>query len=189
MAERQITPRGKTLEWLDSLGIVRCGDPRQMDKLKTVLVEVFAALPDLLPQLVDRGLDTFYTYRQQEQEGGDRLNDGVCWFDHQQDGGVLYAIGVSVEAMEKGADYTVLVILHEVVHILKGGEHNQEFHSTLNGLLQRFNAATGRLVVNDKYGLPVRHDSTPWSPAPFPEDFREDQLDSRRVFRTSGKPV
>jgi len=189
MGQRPVTPQGRTLAWLDHLGVVRCGDPQQMEKLKGVLVEVFAALPDLLPQLVDRGLDTFYLYRQQDQEGGDRLNDGVCCFDHQEDGGVLFAVGVAVEAMDKGADYAVLVVLHECVHIIKGGEHNQEFHAVLSELLRRFHSVTGRLIINDKYGLPVRHDSIPWTPPPIPEDFRGDQQDGRRVFRSGGKPV
>lgn len=75
-----------------------------------------------------------------------------CTSQHKRtlDGfGTLYAVGISLEAIERGKEYTELLFLHELAHIFGGGEHSTEFHRELDRMIERFNKETGSRIVND----------------------------------------
>ena len=75
--------------------------------------------------------------------------DGVEWVDATPDRGFLHAIGVSCEAIDKGAAYAQMVFLHELTHIFGGGAHSPEFHRELDHMIEIFNQRTGSSIVND----------------------------------------
>lgn len=60
-------------------------------------------------------------------------------------------IGIAAEVLQGkwGQDYAVYVMLHEIAHMEYDG-HGPEFISHLDGLIARFNRATGRNIKNDK---------------------------------------
>ena len=131
------------LDWIQGEGAVLETDPRQMARLQDALVRVLALLPDLLPDVVARGLVFFYVYRQRDQENDLQDADGICWYHTLSDGEVLFAVGISVEALRQGERYATLVILHELSHVLRDTGHDMVFHDVLNDLICRYWLAGG----------------------------------------------
>lgn len=104
----------------------------------------------VFPELVGE-LSAIYLYRQDEQ-ATERLrkSDAIIWKDVTLDGlGTLYAVGVSVGAIERGEEYTQFLFLHELAHIDGDGEHTPEFHRQLDRMIELFNQRTGSRIVND----------------------------------------
>ena len=54
--------------------------------------------------------------------------------------------------------------MHELTHVTNGGQHDLSFHTSLDELINRYNAATGAHVVNDNCGLPMRFDNREYNP-------------------------
>lgn len=131
-----------------------CCDPAARQKSAEYLLPVFRALEDLIRSVP---LTALYLYRQAEQPPGLQTDsgtpmrdvDGIQWTDATLDRGKLYAIGISVEALERGQWYTQFLFLHELAHIFSGGEHTEEFHQCLDGLIEQVNKYTGGHIVND----------------------------------------
>ena len=120
-----------------------CGDP----------------IPDLISRAGKHGLVFFYVYDMERQPIGRREQDAEIWKDVTTDGnGTWYAIGISTQALNYGKEYTVLVFLHEITHLLTDceEEHTEIFHAYLDKLLKNYNAANKTAIKNDYYGLPRR---------------------------------
>lgn len=101
-------------------------------------------MPRVFPELVGK-LSVIYLYRQREQVNS--AFDGVLWKDVTLNGnGVLYAIGLSVEAIGRGEMYLQRLFIHELTHIIvpcMPGTHSTEFHVTYQKLLHKYDGATG----------------------------------------------
>ncbi len=144
----------RVLCWIRQQGVIMCRDPVERVKAAEFLLPVFQALEDVIRPMP---LVALYLYRQTDQPPSLRTTsgapmqdvDGIAWVDATPDRGSLHAIGVSCEAIDKGAAYAQMVFLHELTHIFGGGEHNTEFHQRLDRLIARFNQCTGGRVVND----------------------------------------
>lgn len=153
--------RKRLRRWTQNEGFVICEDPEVLALARPVLVAIAETFPAYIPECVQ----DFYIYRCSEQPEGLQSMDGICWKDCTQDAGDLYAIGLSVEALEGGMEYSAMVVLHEMCHALCdiaeiGGsnDHDQRFHSILDGLIKRFNARTSSKVKNDYFGLESHFD-------------------------------
>lgn len=126
----------RVLRWIESQGVVFYYGKPEREKAK----EYLRVMPAVLPELV-RMLSAVYLYRQSEQADGSM--DGILWRDVTRDGdGILYAVGLSVEAVERGKEYTQFLFIHELAHILAPGEHEQPFKQITAALLARFNSIT-----------------------------------------------
>lgn len=144
----------RVLRWIRRQGVVVRCDSAEQRRAKEFLLPVFQVLEDVIRPL---SLCAVYIYRQADQPLSLRTTsgtlmqdvDGIVWVDATPDRGRLHAIGVSCEAIDKGAAYAQMVFLHELTHIFGGGEHNTEFHQRLDRLIARFNQCTGGRVVND----------------------------------------
>lgn len=71
--------------------------------------------------------------------------DGILWKDVTTNAGVLYAVGLSVEAIGLGEMYLQRLFVHELTHIIvpcKPGTHSTEFHVTCQKLLHQYDKAT-----------------------------------------------
>ncbi len=92
---------------------------------------------------------------EQDKQGTERLRrcDGIIWRDVTTDGnGTLYAVGLSVEAAEKGETYVQFLFLHELAHIpvpCAPDEHGPQFRREMARLLGRFKRATGSTLENE----------------------------------------
>lgn len=130
---------------------------------------MFLALEDVIRPLP---LAAAYLFWQADQPPGllttagmpMRNVDGIAWVDVTMDRGELHAIGLSCELLGRGPEHFQLVFLHELAHVLGGGEHSQTFHKQLDRLITQFNQHTGMNFVSDRCGLPMRFDSRSYDP-------------------------
>lgn len=152
------------LRLLDQQGLVRCMDPHWVAEAKRMFLPVIVALQDAVMGSV---LSLVYVYDQRQQPPNIAFCDGYSSASEQmQDGRRVASIGVSIQALQQGDAYATMVLLHELTHILKAYpvEHGVEFHAQLDRLIDRFNAATGSNLVNDRFGLQMRYDSRSYDP-------------------------
>lgn len=136
----------RVLKWAERKGAVFYPGKLERETAKRYLRD----MPVVFPELVGE-LSAIYLYRQSEQ-ATERLrkSDAIIWKDVTLDGfGVLYAVGLSVGAVERGEEYTQFLFLHELAHVHVSGDHDPEFHRVLDRLIARFNQCTGGRVVND----------------------------------------
>lgn len=151
--------RKRLRRWIESQGQVFSDDPA----IVAAAEPVFRAIQEITPSFWECVTLAFcYVVAEQPE---DLRADGYCWVDVTSDAGTLYGVALSYEATEKGFKYSVMVALHELTHVLcsiagtcKIHEHDQHFHSVLDGLIQRFNEQTGLQVKNDYFGLDSRSD-------------------------------
>lgn len=137
-------------------GIVLSDDPAAWAKLRDVFTSIFLVLHR---EIMQRGTLSFvYTFdqNQQQQPKFARLDGYASVSERLTDGRRVSYIGIAVQTLCYSRDYSIMVLLHELTHTLSGfpSEHGPEFHAYLDGLIARFNAATGASVKNDYYGLP-----------------------------------
>lgn len=172
----------RVLRWVQTQGQILCHDTAEQKRLSSLLDELRPIFPEM------EQVHAWYTYRQQDQPPPLSEHDGEMWKDCTLDGcGTLYAVGISVEGLDAGHDYAVLLVLHELGHVVADvGDNDMRLHSTINNLLARYNQATGKRIENDYSGLEMRYDSTPiplnWlnpPPAKKPPEGRQ--------FRTEGR--
>lgn len=147
----------RIMHWVETEGGVAYEDPSAKKRLLDYLLPVAQVFPKLVNMV-----SAVYVYRMDQQTGSAAGPDGISWENHTSDVGILYAIGISLEAMDKGPAYTQFIFLHELTHIITGHEHDPVFHGQLNKLLSIFNEATGANLTNDMIGMPMRHDSQPY---------------------------
>lgn len=140
--------RDHVLRWVQSEGAIFCYDEHKSQRLKKYIAPVIAVFPEIA-----EGVSAIYVYKMSDQPGPLSTPDAINWIDVTADAGALYAIGISVEALDRDEAYTQLCFLHEYTHVLVGGKHSKEFHDCLDDLIERFNNCTGRHVANDYYGL------------------------------------
>ena len=88
-------------------------------------------------------MSAIYLYRQSEQINS--AVDGVLWKDVTTNAGVLYAVGLSVEAIGRGETYLQRLFIHELTHIADQCRpgHSAEFRVTFQKLLHRYDTITG----------------------------------------------
>ena len=116
---------------------------------REIVRESLKDIPRLFPELFahKQGLRLIYLYEQGNQE-----QDALCWRDATTDGrGTLYAVGIARGALAY-PEYLKLIFLHELAHIAvpcERGEHSAAYCRYLDGMIARFNAATGSQLVND----------------------------------------
>lgn len=134
------------LRWIERQGAVFYPGKLERETAKRYLRD----MPVVFPELVGE-LSAIYLYRQGEQETERlRKSDAIIWKDVTLDGfGTLYAVGISLEAVERGSKYTKFVFLHGLCHIRVSGVHSLAFRQQLNRMIERFNQETGSHIVND----------------------------------------
>nr|CRY98062.1 hypothetical protein [uncultured prokaryote] len=136
---RRIQNGQQILRWIRRQGVVFYVGRKERQTAKGYLQE----MPRVFPALVDE-LSAIYLYRQSEQV--DSRFDGILWKDVTTNAGVLYAVGLSVEAVAQGPQYLQRLFVHELAHILAPcapGTHSTEFHVTYQKLLNQYDEATG----------------------------------------------
>lgn len=130
----------RVLRWIQRESVVMSRDPSAREKAVRYLLPVFQALEDVIRPLP---LVAVYAYRQADQPPSLRTDsgapmssvDGIQWTDVTPDRSELYAIDLSVEAVDMGPDYLQFLFLHELTHIFSGGGHSPEFHRQLDALI------------------------------------------------------
>lgn len=150
-----IDPHGyyRTLRWAMLQGARPSAEP-ELNRLAALLFEqirsVFAAE---IEEVRTVGL---YSYEMPMQGEGLRDADAQLWRNCTTDGsGTFHLFGIASEAIEQGSDYSVMVLLHELAHAIVHAAHDHDttFHTVLDGLIDRFNRATGSHIANDYDGL------------------------------------
>lgn len=133
--------------------------PARYEELKTALAKI-----------VDGGLQNFFNdadvlrvflFDENENTHVDFLAgaDGVClWQEADRNAAIKSCvIGVGLSALERGEDYLIFLLLHELTHgLLRFSEHDHEakFHNQLDYLISLFNSHTGMSIGNDYSQLP-----------------------------------
>ena len=136
----------RVLRWVQQQGVVFHPGKQEREIAKRYLRD----MPRVFPELV-RQINAIYLFEMGRQKTELlRKCDGILWRDVTLDGfGTLYAVGISLEAIERGREYTQFLFLHELVHVQTGGDHGPEFHKCLDSLIKRFNRYTGSHIIND----------------------------------------
>jgi len=114
--------------------------------------------PLFCTQLEQVGFRYLYSWMQSAQKVERfRVCDGYSSFSTNiYTGARASSIGISCAAIARGHDYIVLVLLHELAHLLlPQEEHSEYFHYVLDDLIAQYNARFGSHVRNDYYGLPA----------------------------------
>lgn len=99
-----------------------------------------------------------YDMSAQPEGASSRTADAVAYFTTNGEA-KLYGLAVSVQAICKGDDYLLFVIIHELAHIVLEAEgknsemsHDELFEAYLLELLRFFNEQTGKHLKNDFSG-------------------------------------
>jgi len=169
----------RIMRWIETEGGVAYKDPAAKERLLDYLLPVMQVFPEFVNMV-----SAVYVYRTDQQTGSAAGPDGISWENHTSDVGILYAVGISLEAMDKGPEYTQFLFLHECTHIITGHDHDHVFHGQLNQLLSIFNETTGANLRNDMIGMPMRHDSQRYV---LPEDIPMQNEYIGSAFRTEAK--
>lgn len=149
-------------QWLEEQGVVFGNNWWTYPHIKACFGECAAVFPELFDQI-----SVLYVYNQQAQIDEDLKNsDAIFWFYSAPDRVMLFAIGISTAAAAQGEEYTLLCVIHELAHmktLLEGKRegkngHSTAFHANLDDLISKFNAETGRNIMNDYDGLQIRCD-------------------------------
>lgn len=170
MTSRQQTRQNDgadNFQWLESLrrdhdtavlllkkqGMVICRDPAWMEKLEDIFIRVSLALFDVI---LGCDLALVYCYDQQQQPPRQSINDGYSSVhQHTTDGRRVSSVGVSIQALQRGPEYAVMVLIHELGHVTEPNapEHGRQFHECVDRMIERYNKTFGANVTNDYFGL------------------------------------
>lgn len=132
-------------------GIIISDKQQGLDTLTKYLAEIVP--PDVLQLAQDR-VDVFFSFSMVESGvDSDGRGGGV---ENTETGRIVYLIGVAKEAVDRGRDYSVMVWLHELSHLITGEYgHSVPFHDYTNYLLLKVKEYSGVTIKNDYYGLPA----------------------------------
>lgn len=147
----------RIMKWIQKKGVVVYENSEAKRRMTEYIVPVGAVFPELIKKL-----SAVYVYKIGEQGGDAREVDGICWRDETSDVGTLFAIGISLETLDEGPEYTQFVFLHELAHMATGENHNVKFHEELDKMIRTYNQATGASLENDYFDIPSRFDCRPY---------------------------
>lgn len=141
------------LSFVRDQGIKICFDPAERELAK----RTFAPITNtFLPDLLCSALSLIYVFDQAAQPPAVKRCDGyasVSVSESESDRRQVASIGISLQALHAGANYAVLIFLHELCHVLYGfPSHGPAFHKRLDKLIARFNTTVGTNIQNDYQG-------------------------------------
>ena len=141
----------RIIDYIQNQGVVILRDAVQMAELHSIICK------DLVPILAEEGetarkINAIYLYDMDAQppEVNEHTHDAICWWHQTGDDGVLYAIGISTQALACGEQYTALCFLHELTHVKTAEGHTPTFYRLLDAVLERCRELTGILVFSDQ---------------------------------------
>ena len=143
--------------FIEGEGVKLSFDPDALMILKRASLIVFNALR---VEIGEVSLCLIGVYDMGEQTpGSDTWSaDGVTYYTQAPDGRTIYGVLLSTQAIMMGADYLLMVLIHELEHIRCRGDyrpnrwHTERFENQLNDLLRVFQDRTGMRLVNDYAG-------------------------------------
>ncbi len=149
------TDKNKALKYVCEQGIKMCYDENLREIAKQITLKICKVF---IVEILNSTLSLIYLYDQNEQIPEFTKADGCANISERQENGKrVSAIGISIQALMQGSEYTTLIFLHEFAHILYKVEveHGEEYHKHLDKLIERYNNATGSQIKNDYFGLPT----------------------------------
>ena len=133
--------------------IAPSSDPDSYEQLKTYWKRIQDVFPELYAQqiVIDSGtgetaqISALYVFADAPDK------DGEYYLRAQKEKPLeKYAlIGISKSALDKGEEYALMVLLHELTHVLSRSDNRMIFHGLLDGMILELNSKTGLHVVND----------------------------------------
>lgn len=93
---------------------------------------------------------TVFAYRRCEQSNEFFKYEGHAQDYYLAEGGKGYAIGVSVEGLNAGEEYSTDILIHELSHVLTDrqgfgiSEHNKEFKKNYREAVRKYEQETGK---------------------------------------------
>lgn len=142
MNDCRIQAGQQILRWIGRQGAVFYYGKPERETAKSYLRGMSKVFPEEIAKL-----NAIYLYRMADQPDSLNKYDGICWVDVTLNGrGTLYAIGISLEALAEGPEYTQFLFIHELTHIVvpcAHGEHSAEFHVACQRLLKKYDEQTG----------------------------------------------
>ena len=145
--------RRAALELVLQQGIIIEYDTNLRNAAKSIFLKIGKVF---INELTTSTLSLVYLYDQNKQPLNIAKHDGYTSISEKLNiVSCVSAIGISTRALQKGEEYTILVFLHELAHVLYNVpvKHGEEFHMHLNKLIERYNLETGSQIKNDYFGL------------------------------------
>lgn len=139
----------KAYKFLTNNGIKPCFDSYDNKLLRLLFTPIFFALID---DIFTSDLSLVYLYRQSEQSDEFAEVDGLCNISVEYG---TTSIGISAEALEYDLDYAVMVLIHEITHLLCKGT-SPDFFMRMDKLLHKYNRFTTSKICNDYMEKGVR---------------------------------
>lgn len=140
--ERLKRDKEKAYRFLTDNAIRLCFDSAKLKLLKLLFASIFFALRE---EVFTTNLSLVYLYRQSEQSGEFAEVDGLCNISVEYG---TTSIGISAEALEYDLDYAVMVLIHEITHLLCKGT-SPDFFMRMDKLLNKYNRFTNSRICND----------------------------------------
>lgn len=141
--ERHMEQGQQILRWIQRRGMIFYPGRPERELAKRYL----HAMPQVFPDLLSR-LSAVYLYRQADQHAEEfQQCDGLLSVDVTTNAGTLYAVGLSVEAVQAGPEYLTYLFIHELAHLqvpCDPGVHSGEFYEQFCALLERYYLFVGR---------------------------------------------
>ena len=141
--------KAKAYRFLEDNGIKLCFDSYENKLLRLLFTPIFFALMD---DIFTSDLSLVYLYRQGEQLDKFAEVDGLCNISVEYG---TTSIGISAEALEYDLDYAIMVLIHEITHLLCKGT-SPDFFMCMDKLLYKYNRFTNSRICNDYSEKEVR---------------------------------
>lgn len=124
-------------------------DPGARALLRLVVQDVFSVL---WPEIIEGGTICYLFAFKHSTDADEGMEiDGITYTHIQPlTGNTIHSLGLSEDALSRGPVYAAWCLIHEIAHALTGDmDHGYIFHTTLDGLYQRYNEARGTSLAND----------------------------------------
>lgn len=127
-----------------------CNDPELIEKLQEAAGKVWAIFGERIAQKNCNGL---FLYSPKDQTGDYWNADGITCLYGPRNGTARYKIGIASSAVNAGEQYLLMVLIHEVAHVIHFDtyrfDHPPEWHALLDSMLAEFTSASGIELKND----------------------------------------
>lgn len=132
-------------KWLQQEGVVFCTDKKAIEQAEQYFFEAYRIFPEKINNL---RFSALYVYEKEKQAMDLQKADAIHWHNWfiEKYPYTLCAIGLSTTAIDKGREYSIYCILHELTHFDGFVMHDEKFYNHLQELISMYSSSTGENI-------------------------------------------
>lgn len=146
-----------TRDALAASGVKSINDPETVGKFVEYVADAVEAFPEFFGgepfwYAEDFCIEIVQYVVGYEENESENKTDGRALSRFREENEVLKmqcCLCIHKAAIERGREYTILVLLHELTHLLTDSSNPIVFHGLLDSLLRLYEARTGEHIEND----------------------------------------